>query len=347
MDKEVLLALIAKDINELQMMAGNIAELAGAGNPFFKLMLGKAQTLADNLQTIIEMPEPQCEEKPEPVATAQIPVLDLQAVESLISELEQRMQLRFNEAVETIQGVARTIEDIDLRQSVINENQNVEFIGNEGIAGIPAIESDVLEEKKNQTCVAAPAELVEPSELLKPESSEDKQSANAEPDPVYYPVDDDEEEVSVGELRVVDNNIERNEVSESEENKDVEYQSEAEPSVLDENGAASKQESLNEHFSAPETIVDKLARQQEGVSIGVTINNQKIDDLKAAITIADRFRFQRELFGGDGERMNKTISELNVLKSIDEAENYIEKNFSWTPESQAAADFIKLLHRRF
>ena len=61
----------------------------------------------------------------------------------------------------------------------------------------------------------------------------------------------------------------------------------------------------------------------------------KVTDIKKAISLGDRFLFQRELFGGNGEQMAKTIADLNKLNSLDEAEAYIDKRFSWDKESSA------------
>ena len=73
----------------------------------------------------------------------------------------------------------------------------------------------------------------------------------------------------------------------------------------------------------------------------------KVTDIKKAISLGDRFLFQRELFGGNGELMAKTIADLNKLNSLDEAEAYIEKRFSWDKESSAYELFFNILKRRW
>ncbi len=72
-----------------------------------------------------------------------------------------------------------------------------------------------------------------------------------------------------------------------------------------------------------------------------------IEDIRKAISLGDRFLFQRELFAGNGELMNKTIDKLNTLSSLDEALAYINKNFSWDSESQAYELFVNILRRRY
>lgn len=78
-----------------------------------------------------------------------------------------------------------------------------------------------------------------------------------------------------------------------------------------------------------------------------SVSAPPISDIRKAISIGDRFLFQRELFASDGEKMNKTIDALNKMDSLDEAKAYIEKHFHWDSESQATQLFMSLLNRRF
>lgn len=71
-----------------------------------------------------------------------------------------------------------------------------------------------------------------------------------------------------------------------------------------------------------------------------------VTDIRQAVSIGDRFLFQRELFGGNGEKLQQTLSELDVLHTFDEAVNAIEK-FGWDKQSPTYELFINVLHRRF
>lgn len=72
-----------------------------------------------------------------------------------------------------------------------------------------------------------------------------------------------------------------------------------------------------------------------------------VDDIRKAISIGDRFLFIRELFGGNGEALQKTIDELNKLSSLEEAEALVRKRFHWDEETPAAQLFMNILKRRF
>ena len=78
-----------------------------------------------------------------------------------------------------------------------------------------------------------------------------------------------------------------------------------------------------------------------------TAYGQPVSDLKQAISIGDRFLYQRELFGKNGELMQRTIADLNGLSSFDEAMAYINKHFNWDKEQPSYELFVNALHRRF
>ena len=75
---------------------------------------------------------------------------------------------------------------------------------------------------------------------------------------------------------------------------------------------------------------------------------KRIEDLKQGISLGDRFLFQRELFGQNGELMQKTLEELNKQADFDAAVSYLDRKFSaWDKESATYELFINVLHRRF
>ena len=77
------------------------------------------------------------------------------------------------------------------------------------------------------------------------------------------------------------------------------------------------------------------------------IYNKKISDIKQAINIGDRFRFQRELFQGNGEDMNKTLHYINQLETLDEAKSFLQSKYSWDMENETVEDFFQIVKRRF
>jgi hypothetical protein len=78
-----------------------------------------------------------------------------------------------------------------------------------------------------------------------------------------------------------------------------------------------------------------------------TLCGPAVSDIRQAISLGDRFLFQRELFAGNGEQMQKTLEELNGLHTLSEAMTYIQEHFDWDMESTAASLFVNVLKRRF
>ena len=77
------------------------------------------------------------------------------------------------------------------------------------------------------------------------------------------------------------------------------------------------------------------------------VENRRITDVKKAISIGERFRFQRELFNGNGEDMNKTLTFINHAVTLAEAMDYLEKKYKWERNNESANDFFRIIKRRF
>ena len=98
---------------------------------------------------------------------------------------------------------------------------------------------------------------------------------------------------------------------------------------------------------APEPEPVKVEPVKEEVaSPKAAIYGKAVDDIRLAISLGDRFLYQRELFSQNAELMQRTLTELNALHSFDEAMHYISR-FNWDQESNSYQQFIVTLHRRF
>lgn len=131
--------------------------------------------------------------------------------------------------------------------------------------------------------------------------------------------------------------------------------------------ASNKEEVVEEKFTSNETITivedtrksiigDKnlltsvtrnelLSRTENTISS--VLANKKIADIKQGINIGDRFRFQRELFRGNGEDMNKTLSYINQLATLNEALSFLRSKYGWATDNETAEDFYQIVKRRF
>ncbi len=101
--------------------------------------------------------------------------------------------------------------------------------------------------------------------------------------------------------------------------------------------------STEKHF---ESLNDKLLASTT-LSIGDNLEQKKIKDIKQAMSLADRFRFQRELFQSNGELMNKTLSRINKMGNLEEATTYLLSNNDWDIKNPTVEEFLDLLKKRF
>ncbi len=93
------------------------------------------------------------------------------------------------------------------------------------------------------------------------------------------------------------------------------------------------------------SLNDELVQKSEP-SLANILSNSKVEDLRQALSLAERFRFQRELFNGNGEKMNTTLSLLNAMKTEEEAVAYLS-TLGWSEEGGCAGEFKQLVHRKF
>ena len=86
---------------------------------------------------------------------------------------------------------------------------------------------------------------------------------------------------------------------------------------------------------------------EEPVAPKAALYGKPVEDIRQAISLGDRFLYQRELFSQNAELMQRTLTELNALASFDEALQYINSHFEWDTESNSYQQFLVALHRRF
>jgi len=125
----------------------------------------------------------------------------------------------------------------------------------------------------------------------------------------------------------------------------VEPEQVKEPAVAPEPIAAPEPEPVKEEPVKEEPIKEEPV-VEEVASPKAAVYGKAVSDIRQAISLGDRFLYQRELFGQNAELMQRTLTELNGLGSFDEAMSYIAQ-FGWDTESNTYQQFIVTLHRRF
>ena len=129
-------------------------------------------------------------------------------------------------------------------------------------------------------------------------------------------------------------------ILEEPEAEETEVEPTIEPKPMVEPAPAPQPEVTAEPIVASQPVSRPMPQQ-------TSLFGTAVEDIRQAISLGDRFLFQRELFAGNGELMQKTLDEINSLGSLSEAMDYVLDNFEWDKESTAVQLFENVLKRRF
>ncbi len=83
------------------------------------------------------------------------------------------------------------------------------------------------------------------------------------------------------------------------------------------------------------------------VTLEEALQRQQAKELRKALSLNDRFRFRRELFGNSDIRMNETLSLIDAMQSYEEAEDYILNDLNWDVENPDVSEFMKIVQKHF
>ena len=90
------------------------------------------------------------------------------------------------------------------------------------------------------------------------------------------------------------------------------------------------------------TLAEAVAASQPTVQ---TVQNDRVNTLRAAIGINDRFIMIRDLFGGDGAAFDRAMEELDAFEDFNECLVYMS-TYRWNPNSDGARMLMDLVTRK-
>ncbi|WP_313806681.1 hypothetical protein [Flavobacterium sp.] len=244
-----------------------------------------------------------------------------------------------------------------------------------------------LEEVYNQP-IAAVAHKAEEVVIAASETKPEEQVAEETNEEVALPVE--EEKVLVGEVAIDEEDIDEEEpIAVLEDNKEEIIEPLFEPVAEEEKQPQqiSFEDLLGETYTEPEfvkvddvpaniekvtdIIFEKAETEVEEVKKAEPINNiqeeiakekenYKVanlnlnDKFSKTITLGlnDRISFEKHLFDGSGEDLNRVISQLNTLNSLDEAKDFIDDLVkpdynNWNGKDEYVERFMELVEKRF
>lgn len=110
-----------------------------------------------------------------------------------------------------------------------------------------------------------------------------------------------------------------------------------------------EEEDGNFEIETPGTLGEKLQQEQDP-TLADKLQHGSVTNLQAAIGINDKFLFVNELFGGSMEKYNRSIENLDDLKTLNGALIYLNElriELQWNSSNEAYKKLLELVHRKF
>ena len=194
-----------------------------------------------------------------------------------------------------------------------------------------------------------------PEEVPTPEVDHETQSFFLNFEPVDEPTEEEpvkEEDPSVyttgDEIEMTIPHPEENPEETPEENLEETTEEEIayEPVVI---GNMEEKEDGGFELETQETLGDRLQQEQDP-TLADKLQHSTLNSLQSAIGINDKFLFVNELFNGSMEKYNRSIENLDDLKTLNGALIYLNElriELQWNSSNEAYKKLLELVHRKF
>jgi hypothetical protein len=174
-----------------------------------------------------------------------------------------------------------------------------------------------------------------------------EETTKAEEDASVYTTGD-EIEMSIPHLDFPEETIETREEDEAvdREKNEVEEEITYEPVVI---GDMEEKEDGGFELETPETLGERLQQGQDP-TLADKLQHSVLNSLQSAIGINDKFLFVNELFNGSMEKYNRSIANLDDLKTLNGALIYLNElriELQWNSSNEAYKKLLELVHRKF
>ncbi len=244
-------------------------------------------------------------------------------------------------------------------------------------------EESVWEEKKAQAELAdntdnvaalpidnMPLEIDLPDENLEIPEADASSSTDEHPnetvnDIPFIPVDTEMDTIEV-DMEEFPENTSIGEVSLVVEDEDEkEQESDTEPECLDEapqvwdaakndvdisadiSDEANNIDEEQQVYNMGEPFDDNEVTADTNMTVGEMMSVRRAKELRRAISLNDRFRFRRELFGNSDVRMTETLALIDTMGDYGEAREYLLNDMGWDDEDPVVKEFLALVEKHF
>jgi len=322
MERKLIVTLLQKNIQELAMITEGFMEMTEYPAVIIQLARQKTEDVLDYVSMLEEMKKQNTVIVPDTITNEIEAIMqdDIELIEQAVDKITEETA----ELIEEVKIVKKIAEEEAKMYAKLVEQEALQI---------------ELEAKE------AAAEAAKAKKIAEEEAAREAQKLAAE------------------EERLAKEAADKKEREEAEAKKLAEFAEKArqkaeEAKLLAEKEAEEKAKQEAEKVSvsvkpAAETKLKTVASEhikQKGESekkVSDAHSQKKIDDINQAISMGNRFRFQRELFDGNGELMNKTLAKLNQISNFKEADEFLQKNFKWQSDNEIVDSFYQIVKRKF
>ena len=225
------------------------------------------------------------------------------------------------------------------------EESDFEF---DEIDSTEAIETEVYVEEATETEMSVEAALDEAEAEIKTEIKPEPEAALDEPE--------SEPELEFNDELEAELEAETEAEAETEPEPDPEIESESIVMQGQEFAEGSKLEFAED--TMPETLAESLAQERPDSlaeryekqlaqkRLQNTLAAQRYADFSRALSLNDRFRYQRELFNNNREALSQLLAALDSMETWAEAEDYLS-SYQWDEELPVVQEFYAMIEQHF
>ncbi|MCI5981163.1 MAG: hypothetical protein MRZ38_09825 [Muribaculaceae bacterium] len=93
--------------------------------------------------------------------------------------------------------------------------------------------------------------------------------------------------------------------------------------------------------------IDEEEDEENPVRLDEQLQRNLSKNMRKALSLNDRYRFKRELFGNSELDLNDALDMVQSMKSYDEATDYFYGDLGWDKDNDEVQDFMSIVKKHF
>ena len=135
------------------------------------------------------------------------------------------------------------------------------------------------------------------------------------------------------------------EAQQTEESKPI--SAEIEPALPEGEPNQTEQIEPEQPKQVEETKVQTPTEPESQISLDQKLSRKISKNFRQAISLNDKFRFRRELFGNSSQQYDAALDLIGEMSSFEEARDYFLDNYGWDADNDDVKSFFEILSNHF